>query len=65
MMMLDIEVRSDFRIYPSRTVDSRRIHYMPGTKIEYMQKMFPDYGEMIKDDPNAKTIFDVLKRQKT
>ena len=25
-----------------------------------MQKMFPDYGEMIKDDPNAKTIFDVL-----
>ena len=22
--------------------------------------MFPDYEESIKDDPNAKTIFDVL-----
>ena len=25
-----------------------------------MQKMFPDYENDIKDDPNAKTIFDVL-----
>ena len=25
-----------------------------------MKKMFPDYEESIKDDPNARTIFDVL-----
>ena len=54
-------VGSDLRIYPSRTVDAKKNPLQPGTKIEYMQKMFPDYGEMIKDDPNAKTIFDVLK----
>ena len=53
-------VGSDLRIYPSRTVDAKKNPLQPGTKIEYMQKMFPDYGEMIKDDPNAKTIFDVL-----
>ena len=53
-------VGSDLRIYPSRTVDAKKNPLQPGTKIEYMQKMLPDYGEMIKDDPNAKTIFDVL-----
>lgn len=51
---------ADLRIYPSRTVDSKKNPLQPGTKIEYMQKMFPDYQDDIKDDPNAKTIFDVL-----
>ena len=50
----------DLRIYPSRSVDAKKNPLQPGTKIEYMQKMFPDYAEMIRDDPNAKTIFDVL-----
>ena len=52
--------KSDLRIYPSRSVDARKNPLQPGTKIEYMQKMFPDYADNIKDDPNAKTIFDVL-----
>lgn len=51
---------ADLRIYPSRTVDSKKNPLQPGTKIEYMQKMFPDYQDDIKDDPNARTIFDVL-----
>ena len=51
---------ADLRIYPSHSVDAKKNPLQPGTKIEYMQKMFPDYAESIKDDPNAKTIFDVL-----
>ena len=51
---------ADLRIYPSRSVDAKKNPLQPGTKIEYMQKMFPDYADSIKDDPNAKTIFDVL-----
>ena len=51
---------ADLRIYPSRSVDAKKNPLQPGTKIEYMQKMFPDFAESIKDDPNAKTIFDVL-----
>ena len=52
--------KSDFRVYPSRTQDAKKNPLQPGTKIEYMQKMFPDYADNIKDDANAKTIFDVL-----
>ena len=51
---------ADLRIYPSRSVDAKKNPLQPGTKIEYMQKMFPDFADDIKDDPNAKTIFDVL-----
>ena len=50
----------DLRIYPSRSVDSKKNPLQPGAKIEYMKKMFSDYEDSIKDDPNAKTIFDVL-----
>ena len=50
----------DFKIYPSRSVDAKKNPLQPGAKIEYMKKMFSDYEESIKDDPNARTIFDVL-----
>ena len=50
----------DLKIYPSRSVDAKKNPLQPGAKIEYMKKMFPDYEESIKDDPNARTIFDVL-----
>ena len=50
----------DLRVYPSRSADAKKNPLQPGTKIEYMKKMFPDYQDDIKDDPNAKTIFDVL-----
>ena len=51
---------ADLRIYPSRSVDPKKNPLQPGAKIEYMAKMFPDYEESIRDDANAKTIFDVL-----
>ena len=52
--------KADLRIYPSRSVDPKKNPLQPGAKIEYMTKMFPDYEESIRDDANAKTIFDVL-----
>ena len=51
---------ADLRIYPSRSQDAKKNPLQPGAKIEYMMKMFPDYAESIRDDANAKTIFDVL-----
>ena len=53
-------LKFDLKIYPSRSVDAKKNPLQPGAKIEYMKKMFPDYDEDIKDDPNARTIFDVL-----
>ena len=50
----------DLRIYPSRSVDPKKNPLQPGAKIEYMSKMFSDYSDNIKDDANARTIFDVL-----
>jgi hypothetical protein len=52
----------EFRIYPSRTNDKKKNPLDPDTKISVMQKMFPEYAENIINDPNSKTIFDVLKQ---
>jgi len=49
-----------FKIYPSRTQDPKKNPLDPDTKISYMRKMFPKYGEQIINDENMKTIFDVL-----
>ena len=48
------------KVYPSRTQDKKKNPLEPGTKIEYMKKMFDDVAEDIIDDPEAKTIFDVM-----
>jgi len=53
--------RADLRIYPSRTQDAKKNPLEPATKIEYMRMMFPDYEDEIRDDPEAKTIFNVLQ----
>jgi len=53
-------LKYDLKIYPSRSVDAKKNPLQPGAKIEYMRKMFPDYEDSIKDDPNGRTIFDVL-----
>jgi len=53
--------KADLRIYPSRTQDAKKNPLEPGTKIEYMRMMFPDFEEEIRDDPEAKTIFNVLQ----
>ena len=50
----------DLKIYPSRTVDDKKNPIDPDMKVSYMRKMFPDYEEQIVNDPDMKTIFDVL-----
>ena len=50
----------DLKIYPSRTQDAKKNPLDPGTKINFMKQMFPDYEESIIDDAGTKTIFDAL-----
>jgi len=50
----------DLKIYPSRSQDPKKNPLDPDTKISFMRKMFPEYGERIINDYKMKTIFDVL-----
>ena len=50
----------NIKIYPSRTQDPKKNPLDPSTKVSYMRKMFPDFGETIINDPDMKSIFDVL-----
>ena len=52
----------DYLIYPSRSQDKKKNPLDPDTKVSYMRKMFPGHSERIVNDPNTKTIFDVLKK---
>jgi len=54
--------KGSLRIYPSRSVDPKKNPLDPDQKYEIMQQMFPDHAGSIVNDPNAKTIFDVLKQ---
>ena len=55
-----IAVGGDLKIYPSRSKDPKKNPLSPEVKIHYMRKMFSDYDENIIDDPEMKTIFNVL-----
>jgi hypothetical protein len=48
------------KIYPSRTQDPKKNPLDANTKVSYMRKMFPEFGEAIINDPDMKSIFDVL-----
>ena len=50
-----------YLIFPSRTQDKKKNPLDPDTKISYMQRMYPDHADNIVNDPETKTIFDVLK----
>ena len=52
----------NLKIYPSRSQDPKKNPLSPDTKISFMRKMFPKYGEKIINDAEMKTIFDVLVR---
>lgn len=52
----------EYKIYPSRSNDSKKNPLDPDTKISVMRKMFPKYGEKIVNDDNFRTIFDVLQK---
>ena len=56
-----IAAGGDLKIYPSRTHEPKKNPLSPGSKIEFMKKMFPDHEESIVDNPKMKSIFDVLK----
>ena len=56
-----IAAGGDLKIYPSRTHEPKKNPLSPGSKIEFMKKMFPDYEESIVDNPKMKSIFDVLR----
>jgi hypothetical protein len=58
----EVAGKDEYRIYPSRTNDKKKNPLDPDTKVAVMQKMFPEYAENIINDPNSKTIFDVLKQ---
>ena len=51
----------EYKIYPSRTQDSKKNPLNPSDKVEYMRKAFPDHAKSIVDDDKTRTIFDVLK----
>ena len=51
----------EYRIYPSHSQDPKKNPLDSATKVQYMQKMFPDHANNIVHDTNMKTIFDVLK----
>ena len=53
-------VGGDLKIYPSRTQDPKKNPLDPDMKVSYMKKMFPDYEEQIINDPDMRSIFNVL-----
>ena len=55
-----ISAGGNIKIYPSRTQDPKKNPLDPNTKVSYMKKMFPEFGETIINDPDMKSIFDVL-----
>ena len=50
----------DLKIYPSRSQDAKKNPLDPDMKISFMKKMFPDFSEVIINDDNMRSIFDVL-----
>jgi len=60
--MVAMEDGADYIVAPSRSQDKNKNPLDPDTKISFMRMMFPDHSERIVNDPNFKTIFDVLKK---
>ena len=54
--------KGSLKIYPSRSQDNKKNPYDPDEKVDIMRQMMPDHAENIVNDPNSRTIFDVLKQ---
>ena len=52
----------DYIIVPSRSQDKKKNPLDPDTKISIMRQMYPNHSEKIVNDPQNRTIFDVLKK---
>jgi len=50
----------EYRIYPSRSEDPKKNPLDAGTKVKYMRLAYPDHANAIVDNPDMRTIFDVL-----
>jgi len=55
-----ISMGGEIRIYPSRSQDPKKNPLNPNRKIAYIKKMFPEVAEEIVNNPEMKSIFDVL-----
>jgi hypothetical protein len=55
-----ISAGGDVKVYPSRTQDPKKNPLDPDMKISFMKKMFPNFKEMIINDEEMRSIFDVL-----
>ena len=49
-------------IIPSRSVRPKTDPMDADSKVEIMRSLFPEHSERIVNDPNIRTIFDVLKK---
>ena len=52
----------DYIIIPSRSQDKKKNPLDADTKVSVMRQMFPQHSERIVNDPQNRTIFDVLKK---
>ena len=52
----------DYIIVPSRSQDKKKNPLDPDTKVSVMRQMYPNHSERIVNDPQNRTIFDVLKK---
>ena len=57
-----VSAGGDIKIYPSRSQDSKKNPLDPDMKASFMKKIFPDFKDNIVNDPEMKTIFNVLIR---
>ena len=66
--LMDIAAKSvkgdgdDYMIVPSRSNDPKKNPLDADMKSDLMRKLFPDHSTKIINDPNNRTIFDVLKK---
>ena len=58
----DPELESDYIIVPSRTNDPKKNPLDADGKVEALRNLFPDHSAKIVNDPQNRTIFDVLKK---
>jgi hypothetical protein len=59
-VLSEVAENNNYRIYPSRSNDSKKNPLDPTTKISVMREMYPEHGNKIVDDDNIRNILDVL-----
>jgi phosphopantetheine adenylyltransferase len=52
----------EYAIVPSRSEDPKKNPLSADEKVEFMRQMFPEHSPRIQNDPNIRTIFDILKK---